>query len=158
MMTLMPVPPKHPSARQRRNKTPGARKLTPVVNPGLVEIPPIPGDREWHPMTLRKWEAIHRSPMFAEYDETDIEGLIALAHLWDDFWWADSPSARVKLQTEIRMNEVRYGLSPIDRRRLSWEIDRGEEAEANVQERRNRKVVRETPSEEEEVDPRALLA
>lgn len=156
----MPVPPKHSSVRQRRNKTPGARRLVPVENPGQIKVPPLPDiGRTWHPRTLEKWASVHRSPMFAEYDESDIEGLHALAVLWDDFWWADNPTARTRLMAEIRQNEVRYGLSPIDRRRLAWEIDRGEEAEANIQTRRNRAAVAPVPdADEPQEDPRALLA
>jgi hypothetical protein len=153
----MPPVPKHPSARSRRNKTPGARTLTPV-DPKTVKVPDLPKLREWHPQTLLKWKAVHESPMFPEYDQSDIEGLIALAILWDDFWKAEDPTPRVRLMAEIRMNEVRYGLSPIDRRRLAWEIDRGEQAEKQTQERRNRDAVRAAEARENpEADPREML-
>lgn len=150
------VPPKHPSARARRNKTPGARTLVPV-DPKKVTIPDLPDLRVWHPRTVEKWKAVHLSPMFAEYDQSDIEGLLALAILWDDFWKADDPTPRVRLMAEIRQNEVRYGLSPIDRRRLAWEIDRGEQAEQQTQERRNRAAVRSADKDEAEPDPREML-
>lgn len=150
-------PPKHPSARQRRNKTPGARTLAPV-DPKTVTVPDLPDlGRIWHPRTKEKWAAVHLSPMFPEYDDSDIEGLIALAVLWDDYWWADTPERRIKLSSEIRQNEVRYGLSPIDRRRLAWEIDRGEQAEQQIQKRRNQAVVR-SVDKEDAPDPREMLA
>ncbi len=149
--------PKAPSARQRRNKTAGARRLA-LVDPATVEVPDLPDDlgRSWHPRTVEKWQAVHLSPMFPEYDDSDIEGLISLAVLWDDFWQADNPTARIRLAAEIRQNEVRYGLSPIDRRRLSWEIDRGEEAEQNTQKRRNQRAA--APADKpQEPDPREML-
>lgn len=152
----MPGPtPKHPSARQRRNKTPGARVLSPV-DPADVVIPDLPPIRPWHPRTLEKWNAVASSPMFPEYDQSDIEGLVALAVLWDDFWKADDPAGRVKLSAEIRQNEVRFGLSPVDRRRLAWEIDRGEQAEEQIRTRRNRAAVR-SVEKDDAPDPREML-
>lgn len=158
----MPGPaPKHPSTRARRNKTPGARTLAPV-DPKTITVPDLPPIREWHPRTIAKWEAVHLSPMFPEYDESDIEGLIALAILWDTYWRAvdEGHSRTIKdFAAEIRMNEQRYGLSPIDRRRLAWEIDRGEQAEAQIQQRRNRSAVRSADEADkaDEPDPREML-
>lgn len=153
----MPGPaPKHPSARQRRNKTPGARTLTPV-DPKTITVPDLPDidGREWHKRTVEKWKAVHLSPMFAEYDESDVEGLVMLAVLWDEFWKAEKTSDLKNIAAEIRQNEVRFGLSPIDRRRLAWEIDRGEQAQQQTQRRRNQKAVQ--PAEEAKPDPRELL-
>lgn len=151
----MPPTPKHPSARQRRNRTPGARTLQPV-DPKTVQIPDLPPLRIWHPRVIEKWKAVHLSPMFPEYDASDVEGLIQLAMLWQDFWEATDSTPRIRAMAEIRQNEVRYGLSPIDRRRLAWEIDRGDEAEQRIQERRNRAAVRPVDKEEES-DPREML-
>lgn len=95
--------------------------------------------------------------MFPEYDQSDIEGLIALAVLWDDYWSAESSDKRVKIAAEIRQNEVRFGLSPIDRRRLAWEIDRGEQAEEQIRTRRNRAAVRPVEKDESAPDPREML-
>ena len=64
--------------------------------------------------------------MSSEYVDSDIKGLGALAILWDDFYLAPSPTGRKELMAEIRLQEVRFGLSPIDRRRLQWEIKRVE--------------------------------
>ncbi len=152
----MPNVPKHPSARQRRNKTPGARQLQPV-DPTKVVIPDLPPLRNWHPRVVEKWNAVHRSPMFPEYDTSDIEGLIQLAMLWQDFWEATDPTPRVRIMAEIRQNEVRYGLSPIDRRRLAWEIDRGEQAEQQIQKRRNQAAVKAVEDDADEPDPREML-
>src|SRR4051812_33293383 len=60
------------------------------------------------------------TPMAAEYDATDVHGLLQLAVLVDDFWHAESPRDRQTASAEMRLQGVRFGLSPIDRRRLQW--------------------------------------
>lgn len=129
----MPPLPKHPSARARRNKVAGARTLTVVHD---VETPPLPAlelDVDWHPMTEAWWDGIWSSPMAPEFDPSDLHGLYLLARLVDAFWYEPSTA----LAAEIRLQRQCFGLSPIDRRRLQWEIDRGEEAEEKTRGRRN---------------------
>jgi len=129
----MPPLPKHPSTRARRNKVAGARTLTVVHD---VETPPLPQlevDVDWHPMTEAWWDGIWSSPMAPEFDPSDLHGLYLLARLVDAFWYEPSTA----LAAEIRLQRQCFGLSPIDRRRLQWEIDRGEEAERNTTQRRN---------------------
>lgn len=151
--------PKHASARRRRNIVPGARTLVPQPS-GAIDIPDLPDLRQWHPLTLEQWASIHRSPMYPEYDESDIQGLVMIAVMWDDYWRAASLGEDVTtLSREVRQAEARYGLSPYDRRRLSWVIDQGEQAEAATNERRNRKAVREAENKgKPKVDPRTALA
>lgn len=69
------------------------------------------------------------SPMAAEFLDADLHGLIRLALLVEDFWQAKTPNARARLSQEIRLQGQAFGLSPIDRRRLQWEIERVKEAE-----------------------------
>ena len=69
--------------------------------------------------------------------------------LVDDFWKAENPTSRTRLQQEIRLQELRFGLSPIDRSRLHWEIAKGEEAD------QKRKRRQEPPKRAE--DPRSVL-
>lgn len=132
----MPRLPKHPSTRARRNKVAGARTLTAVHD---VETPDLPDfeDVEWHPMTLSWWEDIWASPMAPEFDDSDVHGLYALAMLVNAFWYEPSTG----LAGEIRLQRQCFGLTPIDRRRLQWEIDRGEEAEQSSRRRRNEQAV-----------------
>lgn len=61
--------------------------------------------------------------MADEFVKADIHGLYRLAFLIDEFWL--KPTA-VKLATEIRQEQTAYGLTPIDRRRLQWEVERVE--------------------------------
>jgi hypothetical protein len=74
--------------------------------------------------------------MSSEWDESDIHGLYLLAQLIDDFWTGKPGMTKKEIAAEIRLQRQSYGLSPIDRRRLQWEIDKGEEAAAKTHERR----------------------
>lgn len=80
---------------------------------------------KWHRLTRAWWRNVFQSPMASEYIQTDVDGLARLAILVDQFYKSADP----KLLAEIRLQEARFGLSPIDRSRLHWEIERGEEAE-----------------------------
>lgn len=153
---------KHPSTRRRRNVTPGARTLFPAPNTA-IDIPSLPLIRDWHPLTVESWRRVHESPMYPEYDDSDISGLIRLAVLWDEFYTSNSVANMARLSGEIRQCEARYGLSPMDRRKLSWVIDAGEAAEQRTQRRRNKVQVRRIGAEDDAGatmpdDPRELLA
>lgn len=117
--------PKHSSTRARRNKTSTNAILTEDHD---VKAPPLPKGVDWHPMTRAWWKDIWASPMAPEYVKADNHGLFALALLTNDFWLADSASQRSTLAAEIRLQGQRYGLSPIDRRRLQWEVEKTEDA------------------------------
>jgi hypothetical protein len=146
----MPGPaPKHPSTRSRRNRSSTASTLT--ADPTL-EAPKLP-TRLWHEQTRAWWRDIWSSPMAPEYDESDQHGLFALAVLVDDFWQTDDAKLRKDLAAEIRQQRQCYGLTPIDRRRLQWEIEKVDEAQDRGRKRRGS-----TPSPEPEAtDPRAVL-
>jgi len=136
--------PKPAQLRQRRNKKVTKATLTPTID---GEIPELlnPDGREFHPLTEQWWEKVWSSPMASEYLETDVEGLGRLAILIDDFY--NNPKA--KTMQEIRLQEARFGLSPVDRSRLQWEIAKGEEAE--------RKRKPKTTAPKSAKDPRGVL-
>lgn len=148
----MPGPaPKHPGTRARRNQTSTRATLRAVPDmptPALPEHPKGP----WHAMTATWWADVWASPMAPEFDASDTHGLYALAMLVDDFWRADESGNRMKLAAEIRQQGQRFGLSPIDRRRLQWEIERTEAAQEKSAVRRER--ARPVTSA---ADPRSLL-
>jgi hypothetical protein len=75
-------------------------------------------------MTKAFWKATWESPMASEYLEADFPGLFRLAVLVDAFW--KQPS--VTLAAEIRQQQQAYGLTPLDRRRLEWTVERSESA------------------------------
>lgn len=84
----------------------------------------------WHPLVLEWWEAVWRSPMAPEFLDADMRGgLNVLVGLYQDYHTATSRTARKEAATEIRLQEARFGLDPISRRRLQWEVARGEAAE-----------------------------
>lgn len=144
----MPALPKDPSTRQRRNKTSTAATLK--SDPEMI-TPDLP-ERDWHKMTTQWWADVWSSPMAPEFDESDKHGLFALAMLVNDFWSADSSRDRMQLAAEIRQQSQRFGLSPIDRRRLQWEIERTEEAQRRGATRRPAE-----PKADGGTDPRGTL-
>lgn len=153
----MPGPaPKPSSLRQRRNKTTTKASLPSTADAAEFEVPDLPGcpDEEgWHQYVIEWWEAVWRSPMAAELLDADQRGgLIVLARLYQDFHTATSRTARKEAATEIRLQEARYGLDPISRRRLQWEVARGEEAEKK---RRSGRAPKRDESDGE--DPRSVL-
>jgi hypothetical protein len=146
--------PKPEHLRQRRNKTPGAAHLpTEEVSQGnsVPELPRREGG--WHPMVVEWWGSVWRSPMASEYLDADMRGgLYLLAELHQERWTATEPRVMVALAAEIRLQEVRFGLSPIDRSRLRWTIEQGETAAEKTEARR---IGRATASKGK--DPRAVL-
>ena len=136
--------PKPAHLRARTNKKAGAGTIEAPVSPDVPKIP-NPDDREWHPLTLRAWKRAWASPMSTQWLETDADALGRLALLWDQFY--NRPSAGV--MAEIRLQEQRFGLSPLDRSRLQWEVSRCEEAE--------RKRQRPQSATRTGTDPRAIL-
>lgn len=155
----MPGPaPKHSSTRARRNKTSTAAtlKADPTVSaPELpVSAPELPAI-VWHPMAEYWWADVWSSPMAPEFDDSDKHGLFALAMIVNDFWTADTARDRRDLAAEIRQQGQRFGLSPIDRRRLQWEIERTEDAKDPGEARRQRRATPATKAGT--VDPRSVL-
>lgn len=153
-------PPKDPSLRQRRNKaTTRARLPAESVAkkgkvPGLPRRAPRTG--AWHPRVKAWWNAVWRSPMATEFLEADRQRLELIAELRQQFHRAIETDGKglATLASEIRQQEVSFGLTPMDRRRLEWEVDRGEAATARTQERRKQTDLRKAT---EGKDPRDLL-
>ncbi len=144
----MPGPvPKLAALRQRRNRTSAASKL-PAGDGRRVRSPQLPAaaGRDWHPLTRAWWTDLWTSPMQGEYLQADLHGLYILADLVDRYWSAPS----ISMAQEIRQHRLAFGLSPIDRRRLQWEVERGED-------RKNRRATRERKPSSFAQDPRENL-
>lgn len=143
--------PKPAALRQRRNKAATKAQLPSAEDAADFDVPALPGcpsEDGWHEYVVEWWDAVWRSPMAAELLEADrVGGLVVLARLYQDFHTADSRTARKEAATEIRLQEARYGLDPISRRRLQWEVARGEEAEKK----------RKTKPKSDAADPRGHL-
>lgn len=137
--------PKPAHLRQRTNRKPGATTLTMPVDPDVPAIP-NPDGRVWHPLTLVAWQHAWESPMSGQWLEVDADGVGRLAILWDDYYKTGSLDAL----REIRLQAPSYGLTPLDRSRLQWEVERGDSAERKLKQRAE-------PAKRVSGDPRALL-
>jgi hypothetical protein len=87
--------------------------------------------------------------MAEEYLDADIHGLYILADLVDAYWRAPT----LQLAAEIRQQRQCFGLTPIDRRRLQWEVKRVD-PERKAKPAQN---VPEAPPAQRADDPRKIL-
>lgn len=142
----MPAMPKRNPARRNRTTT---RATLSLVHD--IQEPPLPDSRAWTAETRAWWTDIWASPMAPEYHESDVHGLLLLAVLVDDFWLSPSQA----LAAEIRLQRQCFGLTPIDRRRLQWEIERTDEAVDKGRKRRSTSASKAATSPAD--DPRAVL-
>ena len=72
--------------------------------------------------------------MASQWLETDLDALGRLAILWDAFYTRPSADAL----KEIRLHGALFGLSPLDRTRLQWEVQPQDAAVQQPQTRRGR--------------------
>lgn len=116
--------------------------------PESVVVAPLgdhPAGHPWHPTTLEAWREFFESPMADQWLPTDITGLRMVAVLYDGFY----QTGNVEYMKEIRLQRPCYGLTPLDRSRLQWEVARGDEAE--------RKRTKQTVQKQSGGDPRKVL-
>ncbi len=148
--------PKPAHIRQNRIKKSTKATLTKAAGASTT-VPDLPPVRIYQALTVDWWVKVWTSPMAPEYLETDIDGLARLALLIDNFYvLINDPAAMGKtkeIMAEIRLQEARFGLSPVDRSRLQWEVQKGEEAQAKRQAAQQPK----RSSSGTAGDPRALL-
>jgi hypothetical protein len=140
--------------RQRRNRTSTAAQLSSPEAAAKNDVPNLPAreksSERWHAKVVAWWKSVWRSPMAAEFLDSDVKGgLYVLAELYQVLWDGEQKDV-AKVAAEIRQQEIRFGLSPIDRRRLQWEVEKGDQAEERTTRRRR---ARETEGK----DPRDLL-
>lgn len=110
--------PKDPALRQRQNKA--STKAT-LYEREDASAPDMPKGRRWVQQTKEWWRDVWKSPMATEFLQADWHALYRLAVLVDMFWREPS----VQLSKQIMSEEARFGLTPLDRRRLEWKVDRG---------------------------------
>lgn len=127
-------PPKSAAQRRRRNRSSTAVTLVAPAKPTQFPI----DISSYCPQVQAWFHDIAKSAMASEWDMSDIHGLVIQAELRQAFFTLppEKVTQRVLLATEIRLGCVEYGLSPLARRRLQWEIERGEAAEAKTTARR----------------------
>ena len=99
----------------------------------------------WHHLTQIWWRRLWASPMGPEYLESDLDELYVFAALRDALWQAGG--ADKELAGEVRLWGARFGSTPIDRRKLQWEVEREAEQQAAEDD---------TPLPSTMVDPRVV--
>lgn len=128
-------PPKNPATRRNRRHVPGQTTLTPVEDAVVPEIPARPDGQEWTEATIHEWDLFWKSPMAQQVQHGDAGALMRYMDLVDLYWRMRSDDrfvdvrAIIQLAAEIRLEGQSFGLTPLDRWRLKWEITQGEEAE-----------------------------
>lgn len=147
--------PKPRELRQRRNRESTRATLPSPADAAGNKVPILPArerkTEKWHPLVRKWWDAVWRSPMASEFLAADKQGgLYNLAELYQRRYTANDTKELVTIIAEIRQQEVRFGLSPIDRRRLQWEVEKGEQADERTSRRRGLRNV-------EGKDPRDVL-
>ena len=155
----MPGPPPKPShMRQRRNKTTTHATLPAPTR--KLRTPKLTargrGRGAWHQRVLAWWSDVWKSPMASEYLDVHRHGLEALAELRQQFHMTDEPSKLLALHAEIRQSQRDYGLTPLDLRRLQWEVKRAVEAGDSADAKPPQKETKRRPAKTK-VDPRKLL-
>lgn len=146
----MAMTPKPAALRQRRNKVSTAATLPPAGTVVGVIAPDLPvrgkDSLPWHARTIDYWKRVWSSEMVGEYLDADIPGLVVVMELQDKFNYGDHSVA-----AELRLQRQCFGLTPIDRRRLQWEVGKVEGA------RRGGKPQAEMPQPTRKNDPRQVL-
>lgn len=140
----MPPLPKDPRLLQRRNRVSTRATLPTEAESAENEVPELyarPETENWHTRVVEWWHDAWTSPMAAEWVKVDVTGLMyRLAELQQLFWTESDPEIRVKIETKIMAAEEHLGLNPIARRRLQWEVEKGEQANDRTARRRQAKA------------------
>lgn len=141
--------PKPAHLRARTNLKAGANVIA-APSPASVDVPPLvhPNGEVWHPLTLMAWQEFFESAMATQWLPTDITALVMLAVCYDKFY----QTGNIDYLKEIRLQRQYFGLTPLDRSRLQWEVSRAEESEQK-QQRRQHGPARRTGTR----DPRDVL-
>lgn len=84
----------------------------------------------WHRLTLAWWRDVWSSEVRANYLRVDLHGLYRLAVMVDRYWQDSDAGLGVReLGAEIRLQQQAYGITPLDRTRLQWEVEHPKKAE-----------------------------
>lgn len=122
------------------------------------ELAPAPPPEEpvWNPAVVAWWNDIWSSPMSQEFHESDVHGLyLACFYLHQTLspWlkMADRLQAAGKYEAAVK----NFGLNPMSRRSLQWEIAKVDEAHERAQ-RRGRSSETSERNRPHRVDPRGV--
>ena len=166
----MPGPAPKPAAqRARTNKKSTAAVLyaDPDADVPILPDPPqmVVRDKEgqilsatdgkWDPHAVEEWEEIWRSPMATMFIPTDGYALLKYIVLVNNFWQSEDPEYQKSLHAEIRITRKDFGLTPIARASLHWEINKAAESD---EKRKSKAAGRKTPYVEADRPYDALTA
>ena len=106
---------------QRRRRNVGQAQWRQLPSEGRAGSAPVLPDREagWLDGTRAWWDTIWASPMATAWLEADVESLVRLAALKDDFARGTAPATALPAMQQL---EDRFGMSPKARRALQWEV------------------------------------
>ncbi|ATS93084.1 hypothetical protein SEA_PATIO_2 [Gordonia phage Patio] len=112
-----------------------------LVVAAMADVPPDELAHDWPEPVKRWWNDIWSSPMSNEFVHSDIHGLYLACFymaqvLNPALKMSDRISASKAYETQVR----NFGLNPMSRRTLQWEIERSEEAKAKGEARRKREA------------------
>ncbi len=125
---MTPATPKPPGQRRRRNADQAAWRSLPAAGRD-GKVPALPGASKLGKTARDWWATVWTSPMSNVYLAADIPALTRAAGLVAK---AASGEASGTELGELRQLEDRFGLSPLARRRLQWEIERADDRPAPV--------------------------
>jgi hypothetical protein len=92
----------------------------PAEKPTKTKAPTLPDATRYSKSTRDWWTTVWRSPMATAWLEADVPALVRLATLNE---LLEQGEATAMVLAEIRQLEDRFGLSPLARRRLQWEVE-----------------------------------
>lgn len=119
----------HTASRTLANS--GISKLPSVEASKDNKVPKMPkrnGGGKWSVEVTEWWEAIWKSPMSSQWLDSDVKGginLICQMHQYAHD--AKNSGEFMRIMNMIKTQEIRYGLSPLDRLRQNWEITKDSE-------------------------------
>lgn len=132
-------PPKDPAKRARRNKDVVQMRVVDAVvadKPDLpefeVQIGAVDGELQyeqfsWPVATRTFWDMLDYHPLVREFTDMDWSYLLDTARLHAAFWHGD-----IKLASELRLREAKYGFTPEDRARLRISFAQATDAEVST--------------------------
>lgn len=80
---------------------------------------------EWHPMTVKWWDSMRRSPLTTDAGPEGWAFLLDTALLHNRAWKGDH-----KLMPEVRLRVAKFGVTPEDRARLGVSVEAAEPKKA----------------------------
>ena len=165
-----------PTKRQRGNKT-STKATLQERDPDTIKIPPLPEPEDyigsafpaghelyqearWNGAVVRWWQEIWSSPMSSEFTESDMHGLyLGCTYLHQMLNPLNKATEKTAYAMRFEGVQKNFGLNPMARRSLQWEIARGEEAVAKTAKRKTQKesdVADEKRAQIHVLDPRKV--